>query len=448
MAELKELDIQLADEGWNIYGGKSFNIWGLVDFPPELLKYILDYKGKTFVSFDPNTGKKIKKTGQRAPVWTAFDKYLYNDYNPKSKDNSLPKISATFKSCFDHKYSAIVENMGMHIAIALDMPTSYNYIVAFNPEKHKKIVQNYPTPDLKDKLQPIGIVSIDFLQARQTDKVTTDKSAYFHGKEENPDSTFFFDGDQLITFEDALKKHHIVLDKLAGEENYIEHWIDVVDKIAREEFKNIPKEKLSKITEDIHSRIARSFLLKDCILGDCDFTSYNGGIVVNSHKIRYAANHDYGDICNGLVKNKFTFDLYCGMSLDTFQKLPQAIQDKILAAQKRFSAKTVEQLAEDWASSSSEHNFYYVLKNFPNACKEFFNNTANLIQKKQIEKIVAKYTKITVNGNALLTKEEADMFITYLNARASHYCELYVNHLNGIHSKVPENTELDSYAME
>ena len=450
MAEVQELDIQLSDEGWNKSGGKSFNVWGLVEFPPELLKYILSYKNKTFTQYDPTTGKKSKITGKRAPVWTAFDKYLYHDYNPKSRGgDKLPKISATFKSCFDHKYGAIVENMGMQIALALDMPTSYNYIVAFNPEKYPKIVRNYPTPDLKDKLQPLGIVSIDFLQARQTKERPTGKVLYIHGEnEEEIDSSSSIDGDRLVTFEDALKEHHMVLDKIAGEDNYIENWIYVLDKIAKQEYTHMPREQLNKVIDDIHSRIARSFLLKDCILGDCDFTSYNSGLVLNSHKIRYAANHDYGDICNSLVKNKLTFDKYCKMSPEVFKALPQNVQEKILASTSKFANMSVEDLARLWSSSSSEHNFYYVLKNFPQACKEFFEKLDNLIKRNQIAKIVDKYTKMTLKGQPLLSKEEAKMFRVYLTEKAAHYCNLYVEYLNSAHKHIPDEADLGDYAMD
>ena len=446
MKEIKKLEMTLADEGWDKSGGKSYNVWGFVDFPPELLAHIEKYKAKIQVSYDPTTGRKIKTIGKRSPVWTAYDKFLYNDYDPKTSKDPLPKISATFKSSFEHKYSPIVENLGMQIAMKLDMPTSYNYIVSFNPEEYPEIVDNYPAFSQREKLQPFGIVSIDFLQPRQIALKPNGKSLYlpkdengqFTGEEIDIDSFSGIDGDELITFEDALQRYHIGTNKLNGDENLIENWIEVVDQMARTEFKGLPREKLSKMIDGIHSRVARSFLLKDCLLGDCDFTAYNGGIVANSRKMRYAATHDYGDICSGLIKHKFTFDPYCGMKKEDFEKLPKLVQEQILNSKNKQGNMSVKEIARSWASSVSERNFYYVLKNFPEACKEFFKNADTLIRKDTIPKIIDSYTQMTCNGVPLLTQEEADMFKEYLLERIAHYCKLYVEYLNQTHQEIPE----------
>ncbi|MBQ8908735.1 MAG: hypothetical protein IJY90_00380 [Clostridia bacterium] len=457
MAEIKELDFQLSDEGWNLSGGKSFNIWGLVDFPKELLKYILDYKKKTFISFDPTTGKRIKTSGKRAPVWTAFDKYLYHDYDVKSGEK-LPKISATFKFSFDHKYSAIVENMGMQIALALDMPTAYNYIVAFTPEKHPEIAAHLrtkrdrdnvqPLRD-RDNVQPLGIVSVDFLQARQASPKSTGKKIYSHDDvEEEIDSFSHIDGDELIPFEDLLDQYHIAYDKFAGEDHCLDKWIAAIDQIAYMKYSHMPREQLNKTLHDIHSRIARSFLLKDCLLGDCDFTSYNAGIVTNAHKIRYAANHDYGDTCAHLIKQKLIAKPNHGISQEDFDKLLKNVQEYLTSLQASYQQQSVEELASQWASNTSKYNFYYVLKNFPQACSEFFKNLDNLARRNQIAKIVDQYTKMTLNGQPLLTKEEATMFKKYLTARLTHYCDLYVEYLNANHSEVPQEIETDDYSIE
>ncbi|MBO5394446.1 MAG: hypothetical protein J6A28_00885 [Clostridia bacterium] len=446
MAEIPQLDMKLADEGWDLSGGKSFNVWGFVDFPADLLAHINKYRKKLPTIIDPLTGLQVKTKEKRSPVWTAYDKFFY--YNKPTPDDlkNLPKISATFKSAFEHKFSPIVENLGMRIAIALDLPTSYNYIAAFDPEKYPEIINNYPTLSQKNTLQPFGIVSIDFLQPRQTKLKPNGKSLYIqkdeHGKSIDDgieiESFTSIDGDRLVTFEEALQKYHIGTNKLNGDENLIENWIEVVDQMARKEYKHVPREKLNKMIDDIHSRIARSFLLKDCALGDCDFTAYNGGTVVNSHKMRYAATHDYGDICNNLIKTKFTFDPYCGMTKEVFEKLPINLQQQISQSKQKQQNQSVRDLAQSWASSTSEKNFYYVLQNFPEACREFFANADVLVRKNVITKIVDSYTKMTCNGVPLLSKEEAEIFKEYLTERIVHYCDLYVDYLNQNHQNIPD----------
>lgn len=456
MTEIPKLNIDLNVEGWDRFGGKSYNVWGFVDFPQDLLKFITDYYNKPFFTYDPNTGKRQKQTGKRAPVWTAYDKYLYHDYDKTKHGNDpLPKISATFKSAFVHKYSPIVENLGMRVAMALDMPTSYNYIVSFNPEEYPEIVNNYPRMEAREELQPIGIVSIDFLQARQSSMTGVGQAIFLPkdqegnrtGEEIDIDAFSAMEGDELLTFEDALRRCHMPINKLAGEENLIEKWIEVVDTMARSEYKHVPREDLNKMIDGIHSRIARSFLLKDIILGDCDFTAYNGGVVINSHKMRYAATHDYGDICNSLITQKLAYkpDQYFGMSKEDFEKLPPFVQEalKKQQANKPATPKSVSQLAREWASAASQENFYYVLTNFPEACREFFQNLDKVLQKNEINKIVDSYTRLTCNGTPLLSKEEAKIFKEYFEERISHFCDLYVLFLNKNHKTIPKTIDDD-----
>ena len=59
MSEIKELDIVLSDEGWDKSGGKSYNVWGDVPFPEELLDYINNYHDTPPYIFDALTGKKV-----------------------------------------------------------------------------------------------------------------------------------------------------------------------------------------------------------------------------------------------------------------------------------------------------------------------------------------------------------------------------------------------------
>lgn len=424
MTEIRKLDIDLNVDGWDKYGGKSFNVWGLVDFPPELLGYIKKFKSKKHYIYDSKTGKKIEDLNKKPPVWTAYDNYIYSALASGESEIVMPKISATFKSCFT-KYGAIAENIGMRIAMALDMPTSYNYLVSFDPSKHHQIIENYPNKEISSQLAPYGIVSIDFLQIRPT--------------EESSEGTKIA-GDLLVTFEDALRRYHFSTNNLDGAENLIENWISVVDEMARRELSGVPKERLNKVTNHIHSRIARSFLLKDSILGDCDFTAYNGGIVFNpaTKKFRYAPNHDFGESFNGLIKNKLEFDPYFGMTPEAIDNLPPKIRENFLASIKNTKVLSISEIAKKFASSTSEQNFYYIISNFPDSSKEFFQNLDKLASTGKLEKIIDSYTKLTCNGKPLLTKEEAQIFIDYLNERICHVCNLYVDYLKSNNIEIPE----------
>lgn len=448
MAEIQDLDFILSDIGWDKYGGKSFNVWGTVPMPKELLTQINKSKNTPIYFYDSNTGKRISKENKKSSIWTAFDNYLYSQPGTVSKEE-LPRISATFKSCFS-KYSAIAENIGMQIAVALDLPTSYNYIVKFNPDKFPQIINNYPTPDKKNMVLPYGIVSIDFLQTLHKspiiDTTTFNDEA---GKCIEISSIDDTAGEVLISFEEALEKYHLRTNNLDGSVNLVKNWINVIDEMVKKEFASAPKEVVNKIISQTHSRIARSYLLKDSALGDCDFTAYNGGVVINPVKrtLRYAPNHDFGECFNGLIRNKLEFDPYCGMSKQTFSALPKNIQEKILSTKNLAGNKSIREIARMWASSTSEENFYYILENFPEACEEFFESLDLLVQRGQIDKIINKYSKMTCNGTPLLTPEETEMFKEYLYERISYICDLYINFLNDNHKEIPQLINLDNFLL-
>lgn len=431
MKEIRELDIKLSDVGWDKSDGKSFNVWGLVDFPPELLEYISNYKGTPITKLN-EFGEPVTKISKKASIWTAYDEQIYNQLDQGKEVSYLPKISATFKSSFS-KYTAIAENIGMKLATVLDMPTSYNYLVSFDPQKHPQITSNYPNPTKINQLYPYGIVSIDFLQVQKKHNPTKTKDIYFdeYGIKLNIDVEDKIDGDQLITFEDALRKYKITSNNIDGSENLIENWINVVDEMAKRELTDVPRERLNRVIDHIHSRIARSFLLKDAILGDCDFTAYNGGVVLNhsTRKLRYAPNYDYGESFNGLIQNKLEYDPYYGMTKEQFDALPKSIRDKILSTDKFKANQSVQEIAQKWASSTSKQNFYYVINNFPQASNEFFKNLDKFVENNGVETLISKYTTLTCNGTPLLSKEEAEDFKTYLSARIEHASSLYRENL-------------------
>ena len=251
----------------------------------------------------------------------------------------------------------------------------------------------------------------------------------------------------FYNFDKALQKYHIGTNNLNGEDNLIENWINSVDEIARNELKDCPKEYVDKNIAHIHSRIARSFLLRE-FLGDCDFASYNGGVVFNEETkvLRYAPNFDYGECFNALIQNKLDRKNIGGMSQETFDSLPDNVKETILAVDKKRSNMTIDELASTFASDTSEKNFYYVIENFPDSSKEFFISLDKLIQRGEIYNIVDSYANETLNGQPLLDKNEQTIFKDYLTIRASHICELYVDNLKKQGKDIPQ--ELDKSEAE
>ena len=437
MAEVKNLDFQFS-VGWEKSGGKSNNVWGTVPFPPELLKYINEYKSTPIYVYDARTGEQIKKENNKPSVWTAYDDFIYTKFGHVVQKD-LPRISATFKSCFG-KYSAVVENLGMRLAMELDMPTSYNEIVAFDPKEYPKIVANYPNQDKIKNLQPVGIVSIDFLQNKKiSPKYSKTDMSLDSGKTVEISSINTVEGDKLVSFEDAVRKYLHGVNNLSGEENLIENWITAVDEMARKELKNCPRELVNKKISHVHGRIARAFLLRE-FLGDCDFTAYNGGVVINdaTKDFSYAPNHDYGESFNALTKIKLEFDPLCGMTQEVFDKLPENLKEKIRETKEKESRMSVSDVAKTFASSTSEQNLHYVLNNFPEACDEFFENLDKLAQSGKFNTIVDSYTDMTVNGQPLLSKDDAKMFKEYIVERSSHMSLMYIDHLQSQGRTVPQ----------
>lgn len=129
ITDIEELNIRLMDVGWDKSEGKSKNVWGDVAVPQELLSYAQEY---------------VKAKNRRPSIWTCYDDFLYtkdSEGNWHVTPENLPSgISATFK-CSRNRFSPIVENMSMRIAVALDLPTSYNFLVKYTPELHEKSLQ-------------------------------------------------------------------------------------------------------------------------------------------------------------------------------------------------------------------------------------------------------------------------------------------------------------------
>ena len=203
----------------------------------------------------------------------------------------------------------------------------------------------------------------------------------------------------------------------------------------------IPKETIDETTTQINSRIARAFLLRE-FLGDCDFTAYNGGIVFNpvTKRMRYAPNHDYGESFNALIRDKLDFDPYYGMTKEQYESLPEKVKQIIALKCKKNANESIDDIAKKFASGTSEKNFYYVIKNFPKACSEFFQNIDHSIQMNEFDKIIDSYSEITYNGTPLLNEEERNAFKEYLSLRAVHLSEYYVSYLKENGMQVPAST--------
>lgn len=410
--EIEELQIDLLNTaGWDNSGGQSENVWGQVPIPKRLLELARKHRilSSLFLSWLKTDKIKLKYPS----VWSAYDKALYT--NDKSAGRYLPRtISATFKSCFK-KYGAIAENMAMNIAMALDMPTSYNYIVKFDPKKHPDIVNNYSNLNVKmPRLDKLGIVSIDFLQsAHSNPKVETYTEVDDAGNEVKITSIDDVGGDVLISFDDIVQKPN----NLDGGKNLVQNWVNAVDSVIVSQLAGVPQEKINKTYLDTHSRLARSFLLKE-YLGDCDNTSYNTALVFNraTKTLRYAPNFDYGECFNKLIRTKLDKNR---MSKQEFDALPVRAQQVMQARWEKEDAETVKDVAEQFASGDvSRQNLLYVFENFPDGTHEFFCNIKQCIQNSTFDKIVDGYSKMTCNGQPIITKAECEIFKEYLDHRA------------------------------
>jgi hypothetical protein len=142
--------------------------------------------------------------------------------------------------------------MAMKIAIMLDMPTSYNYIVKFDKDKHPEITSNYSSPEKANQAYPYGIVSVDFLQIKPGEKRSSKADYDIRDEEGNLIDSYEIDsidtlsGDRLIQFDDALQEYRIATNSLSNEGNLMKNWIKVADELARKELEGAPQETINK----------------------------------------------------------------------------------------------------------------------------------------------------------------------------------------------------------
>ena len=383
-------------EGWDNSGGRSKNIWGQVptsNLPISLINSAL-------------------KQNSKSCIWTCYDDEIYKkdesgNYTLLDLENLPKTISATFKPTYE-KYTAIAENLGMRIALALNLPTSYNYIVEFDYENpnsgFKSILNHLSERDLKN-LQPYGIVSIDFLKA-----TPPGQTAYFSAA---------YSGERLVSFEESMKMANFEFSNNSEKPMLIKNWIKSLISLIMEKrdkyLSNISDEKLCKQIKCVKSRIVRSFLLRE-FLGDCDFTDRNCGFVYDSktQNLQFAPNFDYGESFNALIKTKLDY------------LPPQEEIETILKWDKDYLKKKIEkskiptsELAKRFSSTTSEENIKYIVQNFPEDTKEFLSGIKKLISDSSIiTKMVEDYTLPSSNSPALLTIDEAEIFQDFIFCRA------------------------------
>lgn len=393
-------------DGWDQSGGRSENVWLQVPTENLPLRYIED----------------CVKNGKLPCVWTCYDRTIYQrDASGKLigvNTTDLPQtMSATFKPSFS-KYSAIAENMGMRIAMALDMPTSYNYLVSFDKKEYPQIISNFKIKSNSAKVQDIGVVSVDFLQLAKLDKnVEEEVREQVDGKWEWVTRTRTFSGDELISFSESINiaKQHT---HLSGTNFSIKNWIRSIDALAEHYVPDFPKDKLKHQLEKINSRIVRSFLLRE-FLGDCDYTDLNSGFVINNEAqtLRYAPNFDYGESFNTLIKTKL--DIL--PPENELQEILKWDKDFVEKKRRRSEETSIDEIAQTYASDSSKENLCFVVENFPNDVKEFMQNLEMVLKQGTLDKIIDSYTETTHNDKPLLSKKEAQLFKDYLHKRAEWF---------------------------
>lgn len=390
--KINPLEIDLNIVGWDESGGRSQNIWGQVpieNLPIEEINWAISQ-------------------GRKSCVWTCYDDVIYSkDKNGKLLPcdiSTLPKtISATFKPCYE-RFSAIAENLGMRIAMALELPTSYNYIVKFDKEKFPQVLKHIQRDDLRESVQPYGIVSIDFLKPKKND----------YGE---------ITGETLESFADVMRR--VELSRLQNN-TLVKNWIECVDLYVKSNYPDLPKEYLDEQIKRINSRIVRSYVLRE-FLGDCDFTDLNSGIV----NLNYAPNHDYGESFNSLIRTKF-FEPPTGKNLD----LILLYDPDYLEKKEEIKNNTlVESLAQRFSQDTSEENLRYITKNFPTETREVLSGLVGAIKNDTFSSLVDDYATAEDGQEPLISLEEAKMFKIYLNTRAGWLQNLLYNNFNKDNSR-------------
>ncbi len=395
ISDIEELDIRLMDVGWDHSEGKSRNVWGNVKIPQEFLNYAQEY---------------VKTKNKRPSIWTAYDDVLYTrDENGTwhfTPENLPSTISATFKSS-RNRFSPIAENMAMRIAVALELPTSYNFLVKYTPELHEKITNNINPPSiLPGPINQYGVVSIDMLKGFATGG---------RGNYEPSNSIASTIGDQLVSFSDSDR---IVRNALTQtlDSGLVENWMKSVKIFSSNYLSDVSEAKQNESLAKINSRIARSTLLRT-FLGDCDFTALNSGYIFNASKkqLNYAPNFDYGEALTSLRVAKLEGLKYNKDELAfILQHEPNYLEKK-----KFEESKSISELAKTYESGTSKENLKYISTHFEEDILEFLMSLNQAVEDNVISDIIYSYAQKNEYGDQLITIEEAQMIDKYLIERAN-----------------------------
>lgn len=415
IADIEELNIFLMDVGWDVSGGKSRNVWGNVSVPKELVSYAQEY---------------VKIKNKRPSIWTCYDDSLYSQEGGvwKVTPENLPStISATFK-CSRNRFSPIVENMAMRIAVALDLPTSYNFLVKFTPELHKQITAHINPPGISETMiNQYGVVSVDMLKGYNTTKPvisehieTTEVLNKETGLKEKRETVIpsidNINGDQLISFFDSERIIGNRRTSVAADDGLVENWMKSIRDFSTSYILDCTEEERNKILSKINSRIARSTLLRT-FLGDCDFTALNSGYIYNAQlkKLDYAPNFDYGEAFTSLRVAKLEGLHYSEKDL----KFILDHQPNYLEMKKFREAQSIRQIARTYESGTSEENLRFISTHFEDDILEFLTNLNQAVEDNVISEIIYSYAHKNEYGDQLITLEEAQMFDEYIIERAN-----------------------------
>ncbi len=395
ISNIEELNIRLMDVGWDLSGGKSRNVWGTVVVPEELISYAQEY---------------VKVNNKRPSIWTCYDDLLYTkdeNGNWHVTPENLPKsISATFK-CSRNRFSPIVENMSMRIAVALNLPTSYNFLVKFTPELHKKISSHITPPGVsKEVLNNYGVVSIDMLKGYRTTIETAQEGV----------GQTSANGDQLISFYDSKRIVRSQFSSFPTDDGLVKNWMKCVRAFSTSYLDGKTEEERERRLANINSRIARSTLLRTFI-GDCDFTAFNSGYIYNSRKreLVYAPNFDYGEAFTALRDAKLERYHFSKENLKFILKH----QPNYLEMKKHEQSKSIKEIAQTYESNTSEENLKFISTHFEDDIVEFMLSLNQAIEDNIISDIIYSYAQKNEHGDQLITYEEAKIFDEYITERAN-----------------------------
>lgn len=202
---------------------------------------------------------------------------------------------------------------------------------------------------------------------------------------------------------------------------------------------NLSKDELSQLTTEINRDYAYQYLLRD-YLGDIDYTSKNAGIIINKNAgyATLAPNFDYGESMNLLTEAKFKppkLDKLEDYPENTRQFMSQVI-DKINESKlKKYNASPKEMAQQNTFEDKSELNIRFICTTYPDVAEAFRQDLQAFISSGQLPQIMGQYA----GKDGLVTPEQADMCVEYLEERGAIFENKLTTHLEKV---VPDYTSL------